>query len=537
MSVGFLILWYHFAPQTVQQKLAQTAKPVAKVEGQISAPAVKAESVPVKPAPLPKSPSVKSAPEAERIIELPSARVVIGSRGAGVRHWWLKENGGTSASSHSVAQWPDLVNHAARSADAELLPPEKWPLSTYPDLNFESTPVEAIAGGGIQSVWKAVLPNGIELEKKFVWIPEQNGNTPQFPKVALTFRNPRKQGLRLDEFKIGWSQGLGTIESEKKENPNNTRVIAYPSPKKAVDKLENGSHKMDYKWVAVDNRYYLFAMIPVQGQFDHIEAAKDKLNQGEVIMAALPSVIKPGQQHVLELPFYIGPKGYTHLKKWNMGLEHAVDFGYFAFLGKWALKALYALHNVSKNYGWSIILLTMILQVLLLPLSIKSYKSMAGMKRIQPKIQEMQKRFKDDSKRMNEEMLKLYRESGTNPFGGCLPMIVQIPVFWAFYTMLRGAYELRGAPWIFWIKDLSQHDPFYILPIVMGAGMLLQQKISGPPGDPAQAKIMMLMPVMFTFMFLNFPSGMVLYWLTNSTLSIIVQYGCNRKFSVATAVA
>ena len=116
-------------------------------------------------------------------------------------------------------------------------------------------------------------------------------------------------------------------------------------------------------------------------------------------------------------------------------------------------------------------------------------------------------------------------------------MIVQIPVFWAFYTMLRGAYELRGAPWIFWIKDLSQHDPFYILPIVMGAGMLLQQKISGPPGDPAQAKIMMLMPVMFTFMFLNFPSGMVLYWLTNSTLSIIVQYGCNRKFSVATAVA
>ena len=161
----------------------------------------------------------------------------------------------------------------------------------------------------------------------------------------------------------------------------------------------------------------------------------------------------------------------------------------------------------------------------------KSYRSTAAMKKLQPKIQELQKRYKEDAKRLNQEMLSLYKESKTNPFGGCLPMILQIPVFWAFFTMLRNSYELRGTPWIFWIKDLSQHDPYYILPVVMGGGMFLQQKLSGSVGDPTQAKVMMFMPIIFTAMFLNFPSGLVLYWLTNSILSISIQYWCTKKYA------
>ena len=211
------------------------------------------------------------------------------------------------------------------------------------------------------------------------------------------------------------------------------------------------------------------------------------------------------------------------------------------FLGKWALKALYSIHKVTQNYGWSIIILTCILQVLLFPLSLKSYKSMALMKKLQPKILDIQTRYKDDSKRMNQEMIDLYKHAGTNPFGGCLPMIMQVPVFWAFFTMLRDAYELRGAHWIFWIKDLSQADTLFtdlfhlpftlgLLPLVMGGGMLAQQKISGSTGDPTQAKMMMFMPFVFTFMFLKFPSGLVLYWLTNSIVSTATQYWCSRKY-------
>ena len=162
-------------------------------------------------------------------------------------------------------------------------------------------------------------------------------------------------------------------------------------------------------------------------------------------------------------------------------------------------------------------------------------QSTQAMKKIQPKIQELQKRYKDDSKRLNQELLGLYKGAKTNPFGGCIPMVLQIPVFWAFFTMLRNAYELKGAPWIFWITDLSQKDPSYVLPVVMGGGMFLQQKISGTTGaDPAQAKMMAFMPIIFTFMFLKFPSGLVLYWLTNSAFSILTQTIYNRRKQIAT---
>ncbi len=280
------------------------------------------------------------------------------------------------------------------------------------------------------------------------------------------------------------------------------------------------------------------AMMPKQGKFNQIVVEKSKENPGVISLASSVGEIDAQGSKRWEIDIYGGPKGYTQLKQLGFGLEHAVDFGMFGFLGKWALKALYYLRGVTGNYGWAIILLTVALQVIVLPLTVKSFQSTLAMKKLQPKLQELQKRYKGDAMRLNQETMKLYKDSGTNPFGGCLPMILQIPVFWAFFTMLRNAYELHGAPWMGWIRDLSIKDPFYVLPLVMGGGMFLQQKLSGPMGgDPAQAKIMMLMPVVFTFMFLNFPSGLVLYWLTNSLVGITVQYYLSQRDTSKTAKA
>jgi YidC/Oxa1 family membrane protein insertase len=241
------------------------------------------------------------------------------------------------------------------------------------------------------------------------------------------------------------------------------------------------------------------------------------------LRAAAPLSLEPGQSKEYHTELYVGPKGYVHLKALGCHLEESVNFGIFGFLGKAVLRALFYFQHITGNYGWSIIIITTCLQIILFPLTIKSYRASAAMKQLQPQIKALQAKYKADPKRLNVEMMNLYKTSGTNPFGGCLPMVLQIPIFWALFTTLRNAFELRGAPFMFWIKDLSMHDPYYVLPILMGIGMLVQQKMTAAPADPAQAKMMMLMPIVFTVLFLHFPSGLVLYWFTNSLLTMAGQ--------------
>lgn len=230
--------------------------------------------------------------------------------------------------------------------------------------------------------------------------------------------------------------------------------------------------------------------------------------------------------------FYLGPKGHEHLKSLHLGLEDSVDFGYFGFLGKIALAVLNYFQKVTGNYGWAIIILTITLQILVLPLTVKSFKASAAMKQLQPLVKNLQDTYKNDPKRLNVEMLNLYKTHKVNPLGGCLPMLLQLPIFWALFTTLRNAFELRGAHWILWVKDLSAPDtlmviagfPINILPLIMGVGMFFQQKMMSVATDPAQQKMMYMMPVIFTFMFWSFPSGLVIYWLTNSILTMTEQY-------------
>src|SRR5437879_2458964 len=280
----------------------------------------------------------------------------------------------------------------------------------------------------------------------------------------------------------------------------------------------------------MDNRYYLVAFIP---KTPHpvelaVEGTKDQTR-----LSLLETTLVPAQgETVLSYELYAGPKGYTQLKKYNRGLEESVDFGTFTGLGRLILNALNYLQSVTGNYGLAIILLTIGIQILMFPLTIKSFKATLAMKKLQPKIAEIQSRFKSDPKRLNIEMMNLYKNSGTNPFGGCLPMLLQMPIFFALFTTLRNAYELRGAPFFGWIHDLSAPDVLlhmagfqvHALPLVMGGTMFLQQRMAGAASDPTQRQMMTMMPIMFTFMFYGFPSGLVLYWLTNNLMTMAVQW-------------
>jgi YidC/Oxa1 family membrane protein insertase len=228
---------------------------------------------------------------------------------------------------------------------------------------------------------------------------------------------------------------------------------------------------------------------------------------------------------------FAGPKDHGRLASLDLGLEHIIDFGFFSIIARplfWILKFFY---RYIGNYGWAIVLLTIVVRVPFIPILNRGQRSMKKLQELQPKMNELKEKYKKDPQKMQAEMMELYKKYKVNPMGGCLPMLLQIPFFFALYKVLLVAIELRGAPWIFWIADLSAKDPYYVLPLVMGATMVLQQKMTPSTMDPKQAKMMMLMPVVFTFMFLNFASGLVLYWLVNNVLGIAQQFYNNRQLA------
>jgi YidC/Oxa1 family membrane protein insertase len=224
-----------------------------------------------------------------------------------------------------------------------------------------------------------------------------------------------------------------------------------------------------------------------------------------------------------EIKFYAGPKYEEELTKINRKLVASIDYGWFHFISKPLLMIMNFFNKFTNNYGVSIILLTILIKLVFFPLSHKSYKSMKELQKLQPKMEELRKKFAKDREALNREMMLLYRRHGVNPLSGCLPILIQIPFFIALYQALMHAIELRHAPFFGWIKDLSSYDPFYITPILMGITMLIQQIMTPSTGDPTQKKVMYILPVVFTFMFLKFPSGLVLYWLVNNIFSILQQ--------------
>ena len=242
--------------------------------------------------------------------------------------------------------------------------------------------------------------------------------------------------------------------------------------------------------------------------------------------------ISPGASKVVDAKFFAGPQVETELEKLAPGLELVKDYGWLTILAKPLYWLLDKLHGFIQNWGWSIVALVVLLKIAFYWLNAKAYASMAKMKAVNPKITEMRERLKDNPQQMQQEMMRIYREEKVNPMGGCFPIMIQIPVFIALYWVLLSSVEMRNVPWILWIKDLSSPDPFYILPLVMTLTTLLQTALNPTPPDPMQAKMMWFMPLIFSVMFFFFPSGLVLYWITNNILSIAQQWIINTRMGV-----
>lgn len=349
---------------------------------------------------------------------------------------------------------------------------------------------------------------------------ENKSNAPWtgYLNTQLFRRNPKESA--------GSMMQIGSYTGASYSVPGETRYkkISFKDMKK---------HELDTEsqggWIAMQQHYFLTAWIPnpdSQNRF-YTRSNGNDYTIGNVSKAL---TVEPGKTQSIGAKLYLGPEVTETLKEIAPGLDLTVDYGWLWFISQLLFSFMKAIYNFVGNWGVAIILVTVLIKLAFYRLSAKSYKSMAGMRKLQPKIQAIRERYGDDKAKMSQATMELYRKEKVNPLGGCLPIIIQIPVFIALYWVLVESVELRQASFIFWINDLSAPDSYHVLPIIMGLTMLIQQKLNPAPPDPMQAKVMMFLPVVFTILFLNFPSGLVLYWTVNNSLSILQQWYITRKY-------
>ncbi|MGQ9636447.1 MAG: membrane protein insertase YidC [Thermodesulfobacteriota bacterium] len=400
--------------------------------------------------------------------------------------------------------------------------------------------------GGREVIFSNILNNGLRLLKKYRFYSDRYELD-----LEVEVQNPTSQDQNL-KLGLEW---IGRVELEKLANEGNKDYgLRYTFLKnKKIEKKELGgatssgctpscgsmkrkidpfefSEKGDIEWFAFEGEYFVAIITKPSSEKEVILNVKGVENNILKANFNSPSISIPAKSSVL-LPYriYLGPKNIKALKEFGRDVERLVDFGFFAIVAKPILWFLKLTHSVTKNFGFDIIILSILIKIIFLPLTQISMKSMKEMQKVQPEMNRLRQQFKNDKARLQQEIMLLYKRRRINPMSGCLPMLIQVPVFIALYNALQKSIEMRHAPFILWVRDLSAKDPIYITPLIMGATMVIQQKMTPTSADPAQAKIFMLMPIMFTFLFLNFPSGLVLYWLVNNVLSIAHQYYMNRK--------
>lgn len=320
---------------------------------------------------------------------------------------------------------------------------------------------------------------------------------------------------------------IGSYTGASYSNPGQHRYQKVTFPNMTKANLEVNAKG---GWIAMQQHYFLSAWVPTS---DSLNMFYTRVADSDYTIGAVsqPLTVAPGAQKEIASKLYVGPEITSVLKNIAPGLDLTVDYGWLWFLSSLLFSLLKAIYSVVGNWGWAIVLVTVLIKLAFYRLSASSYKSMAGMRKLQPKLQALRDRYGDDKAKMSQATMELYREEKVNPLGGCLPILIQIPVFIALYWVLLESVELRQAPFIFWIKDLAAADPYHVLPIIMGITMLIQQRLNPAPPDPMQAKLMMFLPILFTGLFWNFPAGLVLYWIVNNTLSILQQWYITRKYS------
>ncbi|MDR2860723.1 MAG: membrane protein insertase YidC [Elusimicrobiota bacterium] len=506
LSAAVIFGWFILSPQQQQQKAvsqqaAQSQESVQSSNNQTQQNVQQSQKT--------SAAQQNTISEQTAFIENDNYKVTLTNRGAAVLSWQIKEKNG---------QW------------VELLLNKDIPVLATINVNYK-----LLSKTNEKVIFEYVSPEGWKITKTYNFAHNSFMNALNIKLESL------KKGAKLPTINIGWGPGLGTDAKNMKENLAETRVGALPIGKTKIEAFKNSvSQSADlFQWASIDNRYFLISFIPKNNMdFYQISSFREDKKHPYTLTLTTKNTDELVKEYSLDL--YVGPKGYSYLKTYDIGLEQTVDFGFFGFLGKYAFAVLTFLYNITNNYGWSIIILTILIQILISPLTFKSFRSMAQMKKIQPMIKEIQVKYKDNQQRLSAEMMNIYKVHKVNPLGGCLPMLCQLPIFWAFFTMLRNAYELRGAQWILWVNDLSASDAFlqvgtftvHLIPLIMGLGMFLQQKMTTATSDPTQRKMMYILPIVFTFMFWGFPSGLVLYWLTNSICSMLGQFIISRRDAI-----
>ena len=384
-----------------------------------------------------------------------------------------------------------------------------------------SVDLNHVDASGVQVTKRFTFERGSYLIKISYIINNSSGNVWQanlFGQInRTTFPDPSSAGG------VGMSSFMGFAATS----------LDDPYYKIEFSDIDNGiaPHELTGGWIAMSQHYFLSAWIPSTNSLNTYSMRRSPQNANEYIagFTGQEFTVAPGASTTQETSFYAGPKDQYVLREIAPNLDLTIDYGWLWFVASPIYWLLTQINDVVGNYGWSILLLTVTVKGLFYKLSAASYRSMANMRRVMPKMVQLKERYGDDKMKLQKATMELYQKEKINPFGGCLPMLVQMPVFIALYWVLMESVELRQAPFILWINDLSVMDPFFVLPLLMGVSMFAQSLLSPAPADPMQAKIMRFMPVVMTIFFLWFPAGLVLYWLANSVLGIMQQWYITNK--------
>jgi YidC/Oxa1 family membrane protein insertase len=395
-------------------------------------------------------------------------------------------------------------------------------------------------GSGKPFVVLASERNGVKLEKTFILSPgsyvvdvghrvtQSSANaTPLILYTEIVRDASQEQKIGPFDGAFSASTFTGPAAYTEKEKFNKLEFTAIDKNKITIPTQVAAG---DPAWVAMVQHYFASAWIPGDKAARDIYAGRIDNNLYRIGMQTPLGVVAPGTTVVEKAKLFVGPQEESVLETIAPGFALLKDYGYLTILAKPIFWLLENIHAYVGNWGWSIILLTILIKLVFFPLSAASYKSMARMKEVQPRLLAMKEQYKGEPQKLNQAMMEMYRKEKINPLGGCLPVVIQIPVFISLYWVLLSSVEMRNAPWIGWIQDLSVPDPYYILPIIMAASMFVQTKLNPTPPDPIQAKVMMYMPLVFSVMFFFFPAGLVLYWVVNNLLSIAQQWQINQMF-------
>ena len=418
-------------------------------------------------------------------------------------------------------------------ADAPSFPTHQTPfrlVSTQLDLTGDSLPIVFEAeSGGLKVTKTYTLYRGrydIDVRNDLT----NTGSTTLSPSLYLQLERDGSEPVNATPLYGSHTFTGMAVYSEQ----DKFQKIAFSDIEKGkasyIKKADNG-------WIAVVQHYFATAWIPPQGQQRSIDVLQVQPNLYAARTVEPVGNVAPGSTASVDAHLWVGPQDQKAMSALAPGLDLVVDYGMFTIIAKPLFKLMTWLHTLLGNWGWTIIALTLLVKAVFFPLAATSYKSMARMKAVAPRLQALKERYGDDRTKLNAAMMELYRTEKINPLGGCLPMVVQIPVFISLYWVLLGSVEMRGAPWVLWVHDLSVRDPFFILPIVMMATMFLQIKLNPTPPDPVQAKVMLVMPLVFGGMMFFAPSGLVLYWCVNNTLSILQQWTITRGITKKTQAA